>query len=86
MDRMTYYNEEYGCWSYYCASGDAAKRLAAYEDSGLTPEEVMELSKIVRCGDCEMYSEKGCSMSGLFGRRFNPDDFCSEGRRRKSEN
>lgn len=38
MDRLTYWNEEYGCWSYRCASGDAAIRLAAYEDTGLEPE------------------------------------------------
>lgn len=28
MERITYWNEEYGCWSYHCASGDAAIRLA----------------------------------------------------------
>lgn len=31
-------------------------RLAAYEDSGLTPKEVMELAKIVRCKDCKYHS------------------------------
>lgn len=31
----------------------ALNRLAAYEDSGLTPEEVMELAKIVHCKDCK---------------------------------
>lgn len=40
MDRLTYWNREYGCWSYQVASGDVAKRLAAYEDTGLTPEEI----------------------------------------------
>ena len=39
MERLTYWNEEYGCWSYHCGSGEAANRLAAYEDPGLTPEE-----------------------------------------------
>jgi hypothetical protein len=38
MDRLTYWNEEYGCWSYHCGSGEAANRLAAYEDTGMTPE------------------------------------------------
>lgn len=33
MTRLTYWNEEYNCWSYHCASGDAAKKLAAYEDA-----------------------------------------------------
>lgn len=45
VERLTYWNKEYGCWSYKCASGDAAKRLAAYEDSGLSPEQVQELTK-----------------------------------------
>ena len=43
FDRLTYWNEEYGCWSYKCASGDAAKRLASYEDSGLSPEEIKQV-------------------------------------------
>lgn len=43
MERVTYWNDDLGCWSYHCASGDAAKRLAAYEDTGLTPEEIIEL-------------------------------------------
>lgn len=38
MDRLTYWNEEYGCWSYHCGSGEAANRLADYEDTGMTPE------------------------------------------------
>ena len=37
MERLTYWNEEYGCWSYHGPSGEAAKRLAAYEDTGLEP-------------------------------------------------
>lgn len=41
MNRVTYWNDEYGCWSYHCSSGDAAKLLAAYEDTGLEPEEVL---------------------------------------------
>ena len=45
MERLTYWNEEYGCWSYHCGSGEAANRLAAYEDTGLEPEEVSTLVK-----------------------------------------
>lgn len=45
MERLTYWNCEYGCWSYRVASGDAAKRLAAYENTGLTPEEVRNLQR-----------------------------------------
>lgn len=39
MDRLTYWNEDYGCWSYHCPSGNAAIRLCKYEDNGQTPEE-----------------------------------------------
>lgn len=48
MDRMTYWNTEYECWSYHCPSGDAAKRLAAYEDTELTPEEVERLKEYMQ--------------------------------------
>ena len=48
MDRLTYWNKEYECWSYHCPSGDAAKRLAAYEDTGLTPEEVEKLKEYMQ--------------------------------------
>ena len=43
MERLTYWNEEYGCWSYHGPSGEAAKRLAAYEETGLEPEAVEHL-------------------------------------------
>lgn len=43
MERLTYWNEEYGCWSYHGPSGVAAKRLAAYEETGLEPEAVEHL-------------------------------------------
>lgn len=46
MERLTYWNEEYGCWSYHCGSGEAANRLAAYEETGRTPEEVTALGKL----------------------------------------
>ena len=45
MERLTYWNEEYGCWSYHCGSGEAANRLADYENTELTPEEVSMLVK-----------------------------------------
>ena len=47
MERLTYWNEEYGCWSYHCGSGEAANRLAAYEETGRTPEEVTALGKLI---------------------------------------
>ena len=46
MERLTYWNEEYGCWSYHCGSGEAANRFAAYEETGRTPEEVTALGKL----------------------------------------
>lgn len=46
MERLTYWNEEYGCWSYHCGSGEAVNRLAAYEETGRTPEEVTALGKL----------------------------------------
>lgn len=46
MERLTYWNEEYGCWSYHCGSGEAANRLAAYEETGLTPEEINDLASV----------------------------------------
>ena len=46
MERLTYWNEEYGCWSYHCGSGEAAHRLAAYENTRLTPELVQETAEL----------------------------------------
>ena len=46
MERLTYWNEEYGRWSYHCGSGEAANRLAAYEETGLTPEEINDLASV----------------------------------------
>ena len=47
MERLTYWNEEYGCWSYHCGSGEAANRLADYEDTGLTPEQCENAKTII---------------------------------------
>lgn len=59
MERLTYWNEEYGCWSYHCGSGEAANRLAAYEEMRLTPEEIdidHEAAETLRrlCRDCDL--------------------------------
>lgn len=56
MDRLTYWNEEHGCWSYHCPSGDAATRLALYENTGLTPEEVAALVKAKQEGRVMLYA------------------------------
>lgn len=59
MERLTYWNEEYGCWSYHCGSGEAANRLAAYEETGRTPEEIdmdHEAAETLRqlCQNCDL--------------------------------
>ena len=59
MERLTYWNEEYGCWSYHCGSGEAANRLAAYEDTRLEPEEIdmdHEAAEQLRhlCRNCDL--------------------------------
>ena len=56
MERLTYWNEEYGCWSYHGPSGEAAKRLAAYEDTGLEPEEIGALKSREK-GLVELYQD-----------------------------
>lgn len=66
MEQLTYWNEEYGCWSYHGPSGEAAKRLVAYEDTGLEPEEIgalksrekglVELLNGVSCGCAVTYT------------------------------
>lgn len=43
MERLTYWNEEYGRWSYHCGSGEAANRLAAYEDTHMMPSDVTSM-------------------------------------------
>ena len=74
MERLTYWNEEYGCWSYHGPSGEAAKRLAAYEDTGLEPEEIfsaVDMAKIA-CAlrelnvykEFEDISTRWCDMKG----------------------
>lgn len=47
--RVTYWNDEYGCWAYHCSSGDAAKLLHAYEDA-MSVERAQELAQAERDG------------------------------------
>ena len=75
MERLTYWNEEYGCWSYHGPSGEAAKRLAAYEDTGLEPEEIfsaVDMAKIA-CAlrELNVYKERKrfCAAGGQKWRR-----------------
>lgn len=60
-------------------------RLAAYEDSGLTPEEVAELAKIVRCKDCDYAVEsehEGCVVCCFHGHTVYQTDFCNNGKKK----
>lgn len=62
-------------------------RLASYENTGLTPEEVAELAKIVRCKDCEYkkkasYNEKGFLICPASGMEITDNDFCSYGEKK----
>lgn len=55
MKWLTYWNEEYDCWSYHGPSGDAAKRLAAIEDilgDEYDLDELKEMVQAKREGRC----------------------------------
>ena len=73
-------------------------RLAAYEDSNLSPDEVQELAKakaegrlveVVRCGECRHYNTTGCSdgcgWCENMDRGVFDEHYCSRGERRKKE-
>lgn len=62
--RLTYWSEEYECWTYHGASGDMAKQLANYENTDLSPSEIATLLQKAKitlkekqeresgCGEC----------------------------------
>lgn len=59
-------------------------RLAAYEDSGLTPEEVADLANIVQCKDCKnvtCHSPSGLHCQ-ILRRYMKETDFCSCGEKK----
>lgn len=63
------------------------ERLAAYEDSCLTPEEVADFAKIVRCKDCEYkkkakVNDKGYLICPASGMEITGNDFCSYGEKK----
>ena len=73
-------------------------RLAAYEDSGLSPEEVQEMARakaegrlveVVRCGKCRHYNTTGCSdgcgWCENMDRGVFDEHYCSRGERREKE-
>lgn len=43
-ERLTYWNEDRGCWSFKCPPESAAQRLARFENIGLEPEEFVALN------------------------------------------
>lgn len=49
MERLTYWNKDLECWSYHGPSGEAAIRLAAYEDA-MSLERVQELATAEKNG------------------------------------
>lgn len=54
-ERQTHFDEEYGCWTYKCASGTAAKLLKEFEDilydeSG---KEVISLDRLREIAEAE---------------------------------
>lgn len=53
MKRVTYWNDEYGCWAYHCSSGDAAKILAAYENTQMDPAEYKKHADALKKLDIE---------------------------------
>lgn len=63
----------------------AIVRLCHYEDSGLTPEEVMELAKIVRCKDCKYFFTESCPMEEVFESCTEIENgFCNHGERKQN--
>lgn len=65
MKRLTYWNEECDCWSYHGPSGDAAKRLAAYEDTGLEPEDIVALTRHPDFAIADYYKSLGLTMERI---------------------
>lgn len=66
------------CEDGMCSQRATWERLKAYEDTGLSPEQVGELAKVVRCADCCRNSNGICRIMQL---EMKPDDFCSYGKR-----
>ena len=65
------------------------ERLAAYEDTGLTPKQAADATPVVRCKDCK-YWEKGkdyepyCNNWANMMTDTQAEDFCSYGERRRA--
>lgn len=47
MERLTYWNRDAACWFNHGTIGEIIDRLAAYEDTGLEPEEVTAIKNAV---------------------------------------
>lgn len=88
MERLTEWNADHTHGA-MVKHADGYTRLAEYEDSGLTPEEVAELSKIVRCKGCEHFRLVGGNTVNAphnwcshFRKYVAPNDFCSCGEKK----
>lgn len=75
------------CTALYCRNR-LKDRLAAYEDTGLTPEQLptSDVAPVVRCRDCkysyEDISGRCCSHGPCKDWVVLDDSFCSQGERR----
>ena len=76
-----------------CVLGTIIDKLAAYEDTGLAPEDIVP---VVRCKDCKQCndvsaipfiadSQKLVCMKGVNWRAVEPNHFCSYGERREGK-
>lgn len=73
------------------AKENAVSRLAAYEDTGLEPEEIAKIREVdavpvVRCPKCEHYEDNGYHFCNKW-EHFLPDDsefFCAFGKRKEA--
>lgn len=78
---------EKGCTALYCRNR-LKDRLAAYEDTGLTPEQLLpaDVAPVVRCRDCKYSYEdifgRCCSHGPCAGWVVLDDSFCGQGERR----
>ena len=74
---------DYGAPPYSVVTRDFVEKLASYEDTGLTPEEIEHLKalEVVRCKDCTEYN--GHRYCNYHADPVDDDDFCSYGERKE---
>ena len=77
MERLTYWNKDLECWSYHGPSGEAAIRLAAYEDA-LPLERAQELAQAEKDGRLVVLPCKVGDTVYVLGERRVVECFISE--------